>query len=128
MKIFLRAVLIRIKVAVLLATFLLAEKLFFVDIALAQSPTTKAVKLNNPLNVDSIEDLLGAILTIVIILATPIIVFFIIYAGFLYVTARGNAEQVTQATRALTYAVIGGVLIVGAVAIAAIIQNLVSTF
>lgn len=87
-----------------------------------------AVTLINPLKVDSIEALLEAILAIIVVLATPVIVFFIIYAGFLYVTAQGNAEQVKQATRALTYAVIGGVIILGAVAIATIVKNLVIPF
>lgn len=86
------------------------------------------VSLKNPIKVDSIEDLLEAILGVVVVLATPIIVFFIIYAGYLYVTAQGNAEQVKQATRALTYAIIGGVIILGAVAIATIVKNLVVAF
>lgn len=102
--------------------------LFVSNLALAAAPNVISVELNNPLRVDSIEDLLEALLTVVIVLATPIIVFFIMYAGFLYVTARGNAEQIKQATNALTYAVIGGVMIVGAVAIATIIKNLVTNF
>ncbi len=62
------------------------------------------------------------------VLMIPVIVFFIIYAGFKYVMAQGNASQVEEATRALTYAVIGGVLILGAVAISQIIQNVVRAF
>jgi len=88
----------------------------------------KKIKLENPLNVNSIEELIGGILNIVLILAVPVIVFFIIYAGFLYATARGNAEQVKKATTALTYAIIGGVLIIGSVAIAEIVKQLVLSF
>jgi hypothetical protein len=62
------------------------------------------------------------------ILMVPVIVFFIIYSGFKYVTARGNASQVEEATQSLTYAIIGGVLILGAIAISTIIQNLVGSF
>ena len=62
------------------------------------------------------------------ILMVPIIVFFIILAGFKYVTARGNASQVEEATRALTYAIIGGVLVLGAVALSEIIKNVVDQF
>lgn len=75
-----------------------------------------------------LEALLLSVLEVFIIIATPIIVLYIIYAGFLYVTAQGNATQVQTATRALTYAVIGAVLILGAVAIAAIIQGVVGEF
>lgn len=96
--------------------------------AQATPPATAAVKLVNPLKVTSIEELLVSILNILIVLAIPVIVFFIIYAGFLYVTARGNAQQIEQATRSLTYAIIGGVLIIGAVAIAEIVKNLVGSF
>jgi len=85
-------------------------------------------QLRNPLQFNSFNEFLVGILNIVIIIAVPIIVFFIILAGFKYVTARGNATQVQDATRALTYAVIGGVLILGAVAIAGIIRNLVDSF
>lgn len=86
------------------------------------------VVLKNPLDFETIPALLVAILNVIIVIAVPIIVFFIIYAGFLYVTARGNAEQVRTATRALTYAIIGGVLILGAVVIAEIIGNIVADF
>lgn len=94
--------------------------------ALAQP--TAAVTVVNPIRVATIEGLLEAILNIVIVLAIPVIVFFIIYAGFLYATARGNAEQIKQATSALTYAIIGGVIILGSVAIATIVKNLVAAF
>ncbi|HMO77739.1 MAG TPA: pilin [Candidatus Paceibacterota bacterium] len=101
-------------------------------VSLAQDPTggpeIKSTELKNPLNVNTIEELIEGILNIVLILAVPVIVFFIIYAGFLYTTARGNAEQVKQATTALTYALIGGVLIIGSVAIAEIVKELVFSF
>jgi len=88
-----------------------------------------SVSLESPLkNIDSIEGLLVTILNIIIILMIPIIVFFIILAGFKYVTAQGNASQVEDATRALTYAIIGGVLILAAVAISQIIANVVDSF
>jgi len=93
------------------------------------APKIDKVTLNNPLNnIDSIEGLLVEILNIVEILMIPVIVFFIILAGFKYVTARGNSSQVEEATRALTYAVIGGVLILAAVAISGIIQSTVEKF
>lgn len=80
------------------------------------------------IGVTSFEGLLVAILNILIVIATPIVVLFIIYSGFMYVTARGNAQQVEQATRSLTYAIIGGVLILGAVAISQVLKNVVDSF
>lgn len=93
------------------------------------TPDLEEVELINPLkNIATIDGLLVAILNILMILMVPIIVFFIILAGFKYVTARGNASQVEEATKALTYAIIGGVLILGAVAISEIIKNVVESF
>lgn len=84
--------------------------------------------LVNPIGSANIQQFLISLLDVAVIIAIPIVVFFVIYSGFLYVTARGNAEQVAKATRSLTYSVIGGILVIGAVAITTIIRNLVSSF
>jgi hypothetical protein len=94
----------------------------------AEGPEVIKVELKNPLKFENLTDLFEAILSVVMVLATPVIVFFIIYAGFLYVTARGNAQQVEQATKALTYAIIGGVIVLGSFALITIIDNLVTAF
>ncbi len=92
-------------------------------------PTTETVTLENPLNnINSLEELLVAMLDIFMTLMIPIIVFFIIYAGFRYVTAQGNPGKIEEATTTFMYAVIGGVLILAAVAIAEIIKNTVAAF
>ncbi|MCB9812050.1 hypothetical protein H6778_00105 [Candidatus Nomurabacteria bacterium] len=96
------------------------------SLVLAQDGINVSVTNHTPFS--SIEGLLVAILRIFITIATPIIIMFIIYAGFLYVTARGNAQQTQQATRALTYAVIGGVLVLGAVALSEVIKGTVEAF
>jgi hypothetical protein len=90
------------------------------------SPTSAS--LENPIAFQSIQSLLLAILNVVMIMAVPIVVFFIIYAGFLYVTAKGNPEQLKLASKALMYAVIGGVIIVGSFAITEIVSSLVESF
>jgi hypothetical protein len=86
--------------------------------------------LESPLksNIITIEGLLTTILNVLLVIAVPIIVFFIIFAGFTYVTAQGNPEKIKTATRSLTYAIIGAVLILGGVAISEIIASVVSSF
>lgn len=111
--------------AIICSTFII---ILIPAVSQAVGPQSESITLENPLNVDTIEELIEGILNIVLILAVPVIVFFIIYAGFLYATARGNPEQVKKATTALTYAIIGGVLIIGSVAIAEIVKELVSSF
>jgi len=104
----------------------------FLLLFLTLVPFVEAFQIKNHLAVDldnnPIATLLLLVLQVIIIIMTPIITLFIIYAGFMYVTARGNVEQTQQATRTLIYAIVGGVMILGAVAASGIIENLVNAF
>ena len=83
----------------------------------------------NPLGgVGTLDQLFFEIVNVILIIAVPIIVFFIIFAGFTYVTAQGNPEKVKLASRSLMYGIIGGVIILGSSAIMVIIRNLVNEF
>jgi len=83
----------------------------------------------NPLGgVGTLDQLFFEIVNVLLIIAVPIIVFFIIFAGFTYVTAQGNPEKVKLASRSLMYGIIGGVIILGSSAIMVIIRNLVEAF
>lgn len=91
--------------------------------------TSTSSSFNNPIAAfPTIADLFVAILNVMIVVSTPIVVFFIIYAGFMYVTARGNPEKIKIASKALVYGIIGGVVILGSIAIMEIIKNLVNAF
>ena len=90
--------------------------------------TIETAFIKNPLATGSIQEFLEAILTVVMVLSVPVIIFFLIYAGFLYTTARGNSDQIKQATQAFMYAIIGGVIVLGAMVLVGIIQNLVTAF
>lgn len=50
-------------------------------------------------------------------------VLMIMYAGFLYVTARGNTSQIEKAHQALLYAVIGAAVLLGALVISEAIEG-----
>jgi len=85
--------------------------------------------LVNPLSgIASITAFFQAILDILLVFAVPFVVFFIIYAGFLYVTARGDSSKIQTAHNALLYAIIGGLLILGAKLILAVIKGTVDDF
>lgn len=97
-----------------------------VSLASAQSAGNQGgVEIPNPLGTVTITGLFTTLLQILLVFAVPIVVFFIIYAGFLYVTARGNVEQISQAHRALLYALIGGVLILGGTLLIQVVQSTV---
>lgn len=86
--------------------------------------------LDNPLgDTDSVPALITKILTDII---TPIgsvaIVFFIIYAGFLFIKAQGKPEEITEAKKILFYVVIGAAVILGANLIAAVVSGTINNF
>lgn len=83
------------------------------------------VCLDNPLKAENITQLFQTIIDIAIIFAIPLVVFFIIYAGFLYVTARGNEGTIERAHKALLYALIGGLLILGANVLIQVVEGTV---
>ena len=83
----------------------------------------ETVELINPLQSSTIQEFLGKVVEVLVILATPIIVLFIMYAGFLFTTARGNEAQLAKAKSALLWAVVGGVIVVGASLIADVLQG-----
>ncbi len=85
------------------------------------------IKLKNPLGeTDTIPKLIKKIMDAILTVAIPFIVLFFIYAGFLFVTARGNKETIEKAKRMFWYTLIGALLILGAWTIASAIVTTVN--
>ena len=62
--------------------------------------------------IQTIPQFIKSVLSIVIKIGIPIASVFIIYAGFLFITAQGNESKVTAAKKALLWSCIGfGVLL-----------------
>lgn len=80
------------------------------------TPSSGSQILVNPFEgkVNDIPDLLFKIIDVLLVFAIPLIVLYIMYAGYLFVTAAGNTEQISTAKNALLWAVVGGVVILGA--------------
>ncbi len=78
--------------------------------------------LTNPLNADSIEALLKLILDVVIQLGSIVLIFALVYVGFLFVMAQGNEEKIRSARQALVWTVIGGLILLGAEAASLVIS------
>ncbi len=85
-------------------------------------------KIINPLagKADDIPTFLLMIINILLVFATPFIVLFIMYAGYLFVTAAGNPSEIESARSALLWAVVGGVIILAAKIILGVIQGTVA--
>lgn len=82
---------------------------------------------SNPLQANSIEELLAAILKFVAQIGAVIAVLYFIYGGFLYVTAQGNEDAIEKAHSTLKWAAVGTAVLLSAEVIAKIIQNTVKS-
>ncbi|HEY4493768.1 MAG TPA: pilin [Candidatus Paceibacterota bacterium] len=80
----------------------------------------------NPLGgTTNFTELLNKVLEVIIAIGVPILVVFIVYAGFLFVTAQGNETKLEKAKASLFWAIIGGAVLIGAKVIATAIQDTV---
>ncbi len=85
-------------------------------------------KICNPIpKITSIPGFVNTLLVGALKIGIPILALAIIYAGFLFVVARGNSEKLQKAKDALLYTIIGGAILLGAWAIAEMIEATVKT-
>jgi hypothetical protein len=70
--------------------------------------------LPNPLNVGSFCGLILKLLNAIIAFGVPIAFLFLVYSGFLFITARGNDEKLNHAKRNFFYVIVGIGLFLGA--------------
>jgi hypothetical protein len=92
------------------------------------TPFVIYAQIRNPLNSEysTLPTFLNALLDLIIIIATPIIVVMIVLAGFKFVTAGGNQEQLKSAKKTIVWTLVGALIILGAKAISAGIEETVN--
>lgn len=96
-------------------------------IFLGFTPIANAVGLKNPLSgIDSLAGFVKSILDIVVMIGIPVITLAIIYAGFLFVKAKGDPKELETAKSTLLYTVIGAAIILGSWVLALAICNTVA--
>lgn len=81
----------------------------------------------NPLKSNTFEALIKDIAEMVVKIGIPLVAVFIIYSGFLFVTAAGNEEKTTKAKDNFFWAMLGAAIIVGAYAISTAIVEFAKT-
>jgi hypothetical protein len=91
-------------------------------------PTVTTITIENPLKGSStlygfISDIIN---NIVLPLGGVIAVLYIMYAGFLLVTARGDEKQIGEGKAAFTNAAIGTAILLGAWVIAQVIETTIN--
>lgn len=94
--------------------------------AWAQTGCTGKNCLENPLRFPSIERFVEGVLQAIILVAMPIIVAFMVYAGFKFIMARGNSSQITNAKENFKWVVIGTIMILGAWVLATLIGGTIA--
>jgi hypothetical protein len=75
----------------------------------------------------SLPELIGNIIQVVLSVLGIVFLILIIFAGFKWLTAQGDPEVTKKATKMLTQAVIGLILIIGAFALADFVIESLST-
>lgn len=102
--------------------------LFLHSVSLAQGPgqtTTIKPSFTNPLKAKTFEQLAENIISVLIQIGLPVAVFFIIYGGFLLVTARGSQEKIDRGKKVLLWAIVGAAILLGALIIASAVKGTV---
>jgi hypothetical protein len=81
------------------------------------------VQVTNPLGAtDTLPKLIQQILRVAIQIGFPVLVLAIVYSGFLFIKAQGNKTELETAKKAFTWTVIGGAILLGALAIAELLN------
>ncbi len=94
----------------------------------AAAPTLQfSTQLNNPINVDTFDQLVSAVIKAAVQVLSPFVVLAFIYAGFLFVKAQGKAEELETAKKAILWSVVGAFILMGAWGFAQIIGETVMT-
>ncbi len=84
-------------------------------------------ELCNPIQAQSFTDLINKVLEVILLLGTPIVVFFFIYAGFTFVTSRGDPKRLDAAKSMFMWTVVGAFLVLGARVILSLVSGTVNS-
>lgn len=82
-----------------------------------------AIAIENPLKADTIGELITTIADFAMTIGLPIAIIFIVYSGFLFVSARGDEKKLETAKEGFKWAIIGAAILVGAKFLAEAIVN-----
>lgn len=96
-------------------------------VALALSTGTSLVQaesIKNPIQAEEFKDVIAAIADWAVAIAVPLTVLAALYAAYLYLFSGGNPDRVKQAATALTWAVVGFIVVLLAKGLAELIQNI----
>ena len=83
-------------------------------------------KLPNPISANSFQEFVKDVLGIVLQIGVPVAALALIYSGFLFVKAQGNADELQKAKDTFLWTVIGVAILLGAWVLATVIKGTIS--
>lgn len=85
----------------------------------------QSINFPNPIEANDLKELVEKFLKVVVEFGAIIAVFFLIYAGFLFVKAQGNESELQKAKTTFFWVIVGGMVILGAHVLSRVIDNTV---
>jgi len=82
--------------------------------------------LCNPLGYDSLTEFLRRILQLIVQIGFPVIVLYIVFIGFKFITAEGKPDKLKEVQSLFFWAIIGALVVLGAEALSLAIQATVN--
>jgi membrane-anchored glycerophosphoryl diester phosphodiesterase (GDPDase) len=104
----------------LLAGFVMA---ILVSVSVVSAQSTSSFRVENPIKANNITDLIFQLADIVLMIAVPVSVLMLIYSGFLFVKARGNESEITEAKHMFFSVIVGIAVLFGARFLSEIIRG-----
>ena len=97
-------------------------------VALADACGGSGTGIQNPLSSAycNIPNFIAGVLRVMVQIGLPIVAFFLLFAGYKFVSAGGSSDKLKEAKDNFMYVIIGALLILGAWVIATLIGNTVS--
>ncbi|MCF7835687.1 MAG: pilin [Candidatus Marinimicrobia bacterium] len=83
--------------------------------------------LKNPIKYDSFDKFIKAIAEVIMEIGGVLAVIFIIWSGYLFVTARGNEEQLKKAKTTFLWTIVGTAVLLGAYVVATAVVEFVTS-
>lgn len=82
--------------------------------------------LCNPLGYTSLVEFLSRVLQLIAQIGFPVIVLFIVFIGFKFITANGKPEEISKVQSLFFWAIVGSLIVLGAQALSLAIQATVN--
>ncbi len=81
----------------------------------------------SPIQFTSVSQVLNGFFKVLVQIGAVAVTLAIVYAGFLFVAARGNPDELTKARETLKWTIIGALILLGAQVIAKAIESTIKT-